>query len=64
MKSRLIGKKAFITDEESIYYGEWGVIESYDGEHYHMKIANGSGAVPMFSRDQFWVPRKGRRVQE
>ena len=59
MKSRLIGKTVFITDPESIYCGEWGIIADFDGEVYYIKIANGNGAQPIFDRDQFRVRRKG-----
>lgn len=58
MKSKLIGKRAIITDPESIYHGEWGIIDFFDGECYHIKIANGSDSIPIFDRDQFKVPRK------
>ena len=57
MKSKLIGKIAYITDQESIYFGEWGTIADYDGEVYYIKIANGNGPQPIFDRDQFKVPR-------
>ena len=57
--SKLIGKRVIITDKESIYFGEWGIIDDFDGEIYYVKIANGSGSVPVFDRDQFRVPRKG-----
>lgn len=57
MKSRLIGKKAYITDRESIYFGEWGIIDDFDGDVYYIKIANGSDSVPVFDRDQFRVPK-------
>ena len=56
-KSKLIGKKAYITDPESWYFGEWGIIAHYDGEVYHIKIANGKDGMPIFDRNQFWVPR-------
>lgn len=56
--SRMIGKVAYVTDPESIYHGEWGIIDHYDGECYHLKIANGSGSMPMFDRDQLYVPRQ------
>lgn len=39
MQSKLIGKIVDITDKESIYYNEWGIIIKYDGEHYHIAIA-------------------------
>lgn len=58
MKSKLIGKIAYITDPESIYFGEWGVIDDYDGDVYYIKIANGPDSIPIFDRDQFRVPRK------
>ena len=58
MKTNLIGKYVIITDKESIYHGEWGIIDFFDGECYHIKIANGSDSVPMFDRDQFRIPRK------
>lgn len=57
MKSKLIGKIAFITDPESIYNGEWGRIADFDGEVYYIAIANGKDGNPVFDRDQFRVPR-------
>lgn len=57
MKSKLIGKIAFITDPESIYYGEWGTIADYDGEVYYIHIANGKSSAPIFDRNQFRVRR-------
>lgn len=59
MESKLIGRKVYITDPESIYCGEWGTIVHYDGECYHIAIANGHHFYPIFDRDQFRVPRKG-----
>lgn len=58
MKSKLIGKMALITDSESIYFEEWGIIDAFDGEVYYIRIAGGNGATPIFDRDQFRVPRK------
>ena len=60
MKSKLIGKKVYITDPESIYFGEWGIIDYYDGEVYGIRIADGKGSSPIFDRDQFRVPRNRR----
>lgn len=57
--SKLIGKRVYITDKDSIYCGEWGIIAHYDGECYHIKIANGADSMPVFDRDQFRVPRTG-----
>lgn len=57
MKSKLIGRKVYITDPESIYFGEWGIIADYDGEVYYVRIADGNFPMPIFDRDQFKVPR-------
>lgn len=58
MDSKLIGKKVYITDKESIFFDEWGIVDYFDGEYYGVRIANGSDSVPVFDRDQFKVPRK------
>ena len=57
MASKLIGLKAHITDKDSQYYGEWGTITHFDGDCYHIAIANGTNSVPMFDRNQFRVKR-------
>lgn len=60
MHSKLIGKRVYITDHESIYCGEWGIVDDFDGDVYYIRIANGSidrYSVPVFDRDQFKVPR-------
>ena len=57
MKSKLIGRKVYITDTDSIYFGEWGIIKDFDGEVYYIAIANGKDSLPIFDRDQFKVPR-------
>lgn len=61
MKSNLQGRKVYIADKESIYFGEWGIVDHYDGEVYHIRIADGSierYSMPIFDRDQFKVSRK------
>lgn len=60
MRSKLIGKTVYITDPESIYYGEWGIVDSFDGDVYYIRIANGYDSIPIFDRDQFKVPRERR----
>lgn len=60
MKTKLLGRKVYITDKESIYCGEWGIVDDYDGDVYYIRIADGSSAhysVPVFERSQFKVPR-------
>lgn len=60
MKSKLIGKKVYITDTESIYFGEWGTVVDFDGEVYYVAIADGKTSLPIFDRDQFRVPRNNK----
>jgi len=56
-KSKLIGKRAYIKDDiESWAAGEWGIIKYYDGDYYHIAIWNGE-TQPIFSRNEFVVPR-------
>ncbi len=56
VKNTLAGQKVYITDKESIYFDEWGTVVDFDGECYHVAIANGKSAV-IFNRNQFKVPR-------
>lgn len=58
MKSKLINKIVDITDKNSIYYNEWGVIKKYDGDVYYIAIANGVNSIPVFDRSQFKVSYK------
>ena len=58
MKSRLIGKRVYITDKKSMYNGEWGIIVDYDGDVYHVAIARDRKHHVIFDRNQFRVPRK------
>lgn len=53
-----IGKKCYITNKDSIYYGEWGIIKAFDGEYYHVAIADGKSSLPIFERDEIRIPRK------
>lgn len=61
--SKVIGRKCFIIDKESFYYNEWGIIKDYDGEFYHVAIANGVDAVPVFDRKQIKIPRNQDKEQ-
>lgn len=58
MKSRLIGKVAYITTKDSMYCGEWGIIHHYDGEYYHIGIAGSRKDMLIFERKEFYIPRK------
>lgn len=63
-QSKLIGRKVYITDPESIYFGEWGIIDYYDGDVYGIRIANGKDSLPIFNRDQFKVPRMRKEATQ
>lgn len=54
----VMGKRCYIKDKESIYFDEWGIIKCFDGELYHVAIANGSDSMPVFNREQLSIPRK------
>ena len=57
-QSKLIGKKAYITDKESLHYNDYGTIQYFDGECYHIAIFNDADYMPIFNRNQFLVKRK------
>ena len=52
---KLIDKKVIITDRESMYYKDWGTIIAYDGDYFHVAIADGDDTVPVFERNQFKI---------
>ena len=58
IKSKMIGKKVYIIDKNSFYYNEWGIIKYYDGEYYHIAIANGEDILPIFKRNEFKVKKQ------
>lgn len=56
---KLIGKRVYITDKNSIYYQDWGIIKALNGDSFAVAIANGDDkhSYPIFDRDQFQIPR-------
>lgn len=56
--TKIIGEKAYIKNKDSIYFGEWGIIEHFDGDYYYIAIANGCDSLPIFERDEFVIRRK------
>lgn len=54
---KYIGKYVTITNKDSMYCGEWGRIVHYDGEYYHVAIANDSKNSVIFDRDEFKISR-------
>ena len=57
MKVKNIGKKCYIINKNSIYFGEWGIIKHFDGEFYHVAIANGTDSLPVFDRKEIKIPK-------
>lgn len=54
----LIGKRVTITNKESIYHGEWGIVKDCDEDgYYYVAIANGEDSLPIFTRNEFKVNR-------
>ena len=56
MKSKLIGKKAFI--KEGYYEGHWGVVRDYDGDTYTITEGSIGDLQPIFDRDEFVIRRE------
>ena len=54
---KLIGKRVVIKNKDSIYYGEWGIVKYFDGECYHIAIADDRKNLVIFDRDEFIVRR-------
>lgn len=53
----MIGREVIIISKSSWAYGEWGVIKHFDGDYYHIAIANGE-PILVFKRNEFRVRRK------
>lgn len=58
MESKLIGKKVYITAKDSWACGEWGIIKMFDGDYYHIAIANEENMDLVFTRNEFRLPRR------
>ena len=54
-QNKLIGK--MVTIKDGIYKGERGIVKDYDGVFYYIAIATGTGSLPIFTRDEFRVPK-------
>lgn len=55
---KLIGKEVEITNRDSWYYGERGIIKYFDGEYYYIAITGDENNQCVFSRDEFKEVRK------
>lgn len=51
-----VGTKVDIKSPESMYNGEWGIVKLFDGDYYHVAIANGNDC-PIFERNELRVPK-------
>ena len=53
----MIGKKVTIRCKDSMYHGEWGIVKHFDGEYYHVAIANENSLV-IFKRKELVVRKE------
>ena len=51
-----VGKVVYIKSPDSFYDGEWGVVKYFDGDDYHVAIANGPDC-PIFDRSELKVAK-------
>lgn len=68
MSKKLIGKRADITDKQSVYYGHWGYIKDFDGDVYYIdggsiSLDSDSKLTPIFDRDQFVIRRNKNNMK-
>ena len=57
-KTKLAGRVVDISYENGNFYGDWGVVIGYDGEHYHVAFAGDTKNVLVFLRNEFRVRRE------
>ena len=58
----LKNKFCYITNKDSLYYNDWGIIKEFDGDDYHIAINNGLDSLPIFKRGEFTIPKKQPRA--
>lgn len=54
-KSKLIGKEAKITNEDSWWFEQYGIIKAFDGDCYHIAMTGDDDCVCTFKRNEFKV---------
>lgn len=47
-----IGDKVLVKTKRSIYYNEWGIVKYFDGDYYHVGIANDNKCAIIFSGNE------------
>lgn len=57
-KSKLIGKFAYITDKESMYYQEWAKLRIMTVKYITSLLPQDSNQEIIFNRNQFKVPQR------
>ena len=61
MKHKDLCKRVFITNKDSMYYGEWGTVIYVDSDYFYgIAIADDVNNVPEFTRDEIRIPRNQR----
>ena len=62
-KSALVGRKAYVKPcVDSWASREWGIIKLFDGQYYHLAIANGDITL-IFTRSELHIPRKPKHTK-
>jgi len=56
--SKLVGKYAYITDQDSVHYQEWGEIIGFSHGVYHIIMDTDKKIAVDFNREQFKVPTR------
>ena len=55
--TKLIGKEAKITNKDSWWFEQYGIIKGFDGEYYHIAMTGDDNCVCIFERSEFKVRR-------
>lgn len=58
IQSKLIGRKVYINDDVECWGGFWGYIIAWDGNSYHVSGGAIGSEQPIFTRDEFYVPKR------
>lgn len=59
-KSKLIGRRVYIPDQDGKHCGDWGIVVGYDGEYYHIAFAGDKNNTLIFVRSEIHVARELR----
>jgi hypothetical protein len=55
--TKLVEKEAKITNKDSWWFEQYGIIKGFDGEYYHIAMTGNDDCVCTFERSEFKVRR-------